>query len=295
MADKKLPATKVYFVIGEESGDSLGADLIEGMRKIRFEAEFSGLAGRRMQALGVESLFDVSDIAVMGFSAVFGRLPTILKRIDQTVEDIIEKKPDVLVLIDSPDFTHRVARKVRKKNPGILIVKYVCPSVWAWRPGRAPKMKSYIDHVLAILPFEPKLLAELGGPEATYVGHPLSNRVKQLRPKRKPTKNAEPVLLLLPGSRRSEVKLLLPDISQTLDVLKERGHQYRTIMPVVPHLTEEISAAVSKWANPPEIVDSEEDKEAAFKQADVALAASGTVLLELGLYRVPMISIYRLD
>ncbi len=295
MADKNTPVTKVYFVIGEESGDSLGADLIEGMKKIRFQAEFSGLAGRRMQALGVESLFNISDIAVMGFSAVFGRLPTILKRINQTVEDIIEKKPDVLVLIDSPDFTHRVARKVRKKNPDILIVKYVCPSVWAWRPGRAPKMKSYIDHVLAILPFEPKLLSELGGPEATYVGHPLSSRIKQTRPKRKTAKKAEPVLLLLPGSRRSEVKLLLPDISQTLDVLKERGYRYRAIMPVVPHMKEEISATVSKWANPPEIVDTEEEKVAAFKQADVALAASGTVLLELGLYRVPMISIYRLD
>ena len=295
MGRKGQSPIKIYFVIGEESGDALGADLIDGINEIGLNAQYLGLAGRRMQSLGMSSLFDISDIAVMGFSAVFGRLPKILKRIGQTADDIIKKQPDVLVLIDSPDFTHRVAKKVRRNNPDILIIKYVCPSVWAWRPGRAPKMKAYVDHVLALLPFEPELLEKLGGPKATYVGHPLSSRIGNKPVRKKTKKKQHPVLLVLPGSRRTEVKLLLPDIAKTLEILEERGNQYRTIMPVVPHLSEEISAAVSKWKIRPEIIDSEEEKLAVFEMADAALAASGTVLLELALYRVPMISIYRLD
>ncbi|MGI9400579.1 MAG: lipid-A-disaccharide synthase [Rhizobiaceae bacterium] len=294
MGKDSRPPVRVYFVIGEESGDALGADLIDGMQEIGLQAEFCGLAGRRMQAKGIHSLFDISDIAVMGFSAVFSRLPTILSRINQAANDIIEKKPDVLVLIDSPDFTHRVARKVRKKNPDILILKYVCPSVWAWRPGRAPTMKGYVDHVLTILPFEPGLLAELDGPPATYVGHPLYAEIGN-RPQKEAPKKREKVLLLLPGSRRIEIKLLLPDMEKTLEILEERGNKFRAIMPVVPHLKVEISAAVSRWKTRPEIVDTEEEKLAAFEHADAALAASGTVLLELALFRVPMISIYRLD
>lgn len=286
---------KLYFVIGEESGDALGDDLIAGLQEIGLSVEFQGLAGRRMQARGLKSLFDISDISVMGAAAVVARLPAIVKRIRQTADDIASKRPDMIVLIDSPEFTHRVARRVRRTNPEIPIVKYICPSVWAWRPGRARKMNAFVDHVLTILPFEPDVLRELGGPKATYVGHPLSARLARNPPKRKLKARKVPLLLLLPGSRRSEVKLLLPDIRQTLDILHERGNRFKPVMPVVPHLADEIATEVSTWKIRPDIVIDDEEKQAAFQIADAALAASGTVLLELALYRVPTISIYRLD
>lgn len=296
MGRKRQPPIKVYFVIGEESGDALGSELMAGLEEIGVDAEFFGLAGRKMQARGLSSLFDIADISVMGATAVVARLPTLLKRIRQTADDIIATQPDILVLIDSPDFNQRVGRKVREKCPETKIIKYVCPSVWAWRPGRAPKMRDYLDHVLCVLPFEPEFLKQLGGPEASYVGHPLSSKLSaHTRSKRKRTKNKKPVLLALPGSRRSEVKQLLPDIAKTLEILDERGKHFEVLMPVVPHLAEEIASTISGWKIQPEIIVGDKDKLAAFGKADVAIAASGTVLLELALHRIPMISIYRLD
>lgn len=286
---------RVYFVVGEESGDALGADLIEAFAAAGHRIEAVGLAGRRMQALGMESLFDISDISVMGISAVVARLPTILSRISMTARDIVEKRPHAVVLIDSPDFNYRVAKRIRSKLPGVPIVKYICPSVWAWRPGRARTMARHIDHVLAILPFEPKLLKELGGPDATYVGHPLARRLAAMDPPDRTFPSDDPLLLVLPGSRRSETRLLLPDMRNTLEILAARGNRFRAVLPAVPKLEAEIRAAVAGWPVKPEIVTGEEAKARAFREADLALAASGTVLLELALYKVPAISIYRLD
>lgn len=286
---------RVYFVIGEESGDALGADLIDAFAEIGLSVEPLGLGGARMRERGVVSLFDVSDISVMGFSAVFARLPRILSRLRMTVRDIVAKRPDLIVLIDSPDFTHRVAKRVRQRLPGVPIVKYVCPSVWAWRSGRARTMKVYIDHVLALLPFEPDLLKALGGPDATYVGHPLARRYEGLSlPDR--TLVSDPArVLVLPGSRRGEIRSLLADIGETLEILDKRGLAFRAVLPAVAHLEAEIRATVADWRVKPEIVTGEAGKVEAFRTADVALAASGTVLLELALHNVPMVSIYRLD
>ncbi len=288
-------ARRIYFVIGEESGDALGADLIDAFAEIGLAVEPMGLGGARMRERGVASLFDISDISVMGIAAVFARLPMIISRLRMTVRDIVARQPDLIVLIDSPDFTHRVAKRVRARLPGVPIVKYVCPSVWAWRPGRARTMKAYIDHVLALLPFEPELLKELGGPDATYVGHPLARRFEGLSlPDR--TRVSDPArLLVLPGSRRGEIRSLLPDIGETLDILEQRGVAFRAMLPAVPHLEEEIRASIAGWRVKPEIISGEAGKMEAFRTADVALAASGTVLLELALHRVPMVSIYRLD
>lgn len=295
MAEAAAPALRVYFVVGEASGDALGADLIVALRQLRQSIEFVGLAGPKMQAMGVESLFDIEAISVMGFSAVIARLPTIIERIWRTARDIADKKPDVVVLIDSPDFTHRVAKRVRAKIPGVPIIKYICPSVWAWRPGRARTMARYIDHVLAILPFEPRLLAQLGGPPASYVGHPMARAMDAivLPPRRTPS--GQRTLLLLPGSRRTELRLLLDDFRQTVEILAERGHDYRLLLPAVPHLEAELRARTASWKIRPQIVAGEQAKHEAFMAADVALATSGTVLLELALYEVPMVSVYRLD
>ena len=164
----------VFLVAGEESGDRLGASLIAAIKRASQGARFSGVGGAHMAGAGVPSLFPLGDLAIVGFSAIAASLPKILRRIRETANAVAAARPDVLVIIDSPEFTHRVARRVRAIAPWIPIVDYVCPSVWAWRPGRARAMRAYVDHVLALLPFEPAVMQRLGGPPCTFVGHPLS-------------------------------------------------------------------------------------------------------------------------
>ncbi|RVA09415.1 lipid-A-disaccharide synthase, partial [Mesorhizobium sp. M7A.F.Ca.US.002.01.1.1] len=172
MADRAL---KIAIVAGEESGDLLGADIVRSLRQAAGrEVQLVGLGGRHLQTLGLVSPFDAGEIALMGFSAVLRDLPRLMRRISQLAKTVADEKPDCLVTIDSPDFSLRVAKKVRAANPSIPIIHYVCPSVWAWRPGRAVAMKPYVDHILCILPFEVKELERLGGPPGTYVGHRLT-------------------------------------------------------------------------------------------------------------------------
>ncbi len=286
---------RIYFVVGEDSGDALGVKLIDALENLSQELVPMGLAGSRMKEKGVESLFDISELSVMGISAVASRLPTLLKRIRQTANDIVDKRPDILLLIDSPEFSYRVARKVRKRLPEVKIVKYVAPTVWAWRPARAKKIKPYIDHIMAILPFEPELLKKLGGPDATYVGHPLAAEMPSIATKQKRKCADTPNLLILPGSRRGELKLMLPVIRDTLKVLSDRGNRFEVTLPAVERLEAEIRQHTKAWDIKPNIIVGEKAKTEAFKNADLALATSGTVILELALYKVPMISIYKLD
>ncbi len=293
---------RIAIVAGEESGDLLGADLIAALKaKTGREIQLVGLGGRHLKTLGLNPPFDASEIALMGFSAVLAGLPRLIRRISQVASLIATEKPDCLVTIDSPDFSLRVAKKVRAANPTIPIVHYVCPSVWAWRPGRAPAMKPYVDHILCILPFEAKALERLGGPQGTYVGHRLSHDANVLRAAA--AQNAprhlgvdrEKTLLLLPGSRRGEVKKLLEPFGETVAVLAERGHRMRLLLPTVPHVAEFVKATVSSWPQQPEIILDAARKWQAFGEADAALIASGTVSLELALSGVPMVSTYKLD
>jgi len=248
---------------------------------------------------GLSSLFPLEEIAVMGFSAVIARLPAILKRIRMTADAVVAARPDMLVIIDSPDFTHRVAKAVRRRAPEIPVIDYVSPSVWAWRPGRAPKMRAYVDHLLALLPFEPDAHRRLGGPPTTYVGHPLIERLGEVRPApgERQRVDGQPIrLLVLPGSRRSEVSRLMEPFGEALTLLKERApHPYEVTIPAVSHLADEIRARAASWSVKPRIVEGEAAKWAAFRQADAALAASGTVTLELGLSGVPMVVAYRVS
>ncbi|GGE78538.1 lipid-A-disaccharide synthase [Stappia taiwanensis] len=291
----------VYLIVGEESGDQLGARLMRSLKgELGEGVRFRGVGGERMAGEGLTSLFPISDIAVMGLTAVLPRLPTIVRRVYQAVDDAIAANPDVLVIIDSPDFTHNVAKRVRKRAPHIPIVDYVSPSVWAWRSGRARKMAAYVDHLLAILPFEPAAHRRLGGPPTSYVGHPLIERIDELRPAdgertRLEAPEAERVLLLLPGSRRSEVSRLLTDFGQAVERVHAEYPNLRVLLPAVPHLADDIRAQVAGWKTAPEIVLGEEAKFAAFRSAHAALAASGTVSLELAIAGVPMIIAYRLD
>jgi lipid-A-disaccharide synthase len=291
----------IWIVSGEESGDQLGAKLMRSLKE-RLGAErlrFGGVGGHAMAKEGLNSLFPLEEIAVMGFSAVIARLPAILKRIRMTADAVVEAKPDMLVIIDSPDFTHRVAKAVRQRAPHIPVVDYVSPSVWAWRPGRAPKMRAYVDHLLALLPFEPEAHRRLGGPPTTYVGHPLIERLDEIRrtPGERPRVDGRPIqLLVLPGSRRSEVSRLMGPFGDALTLLKERlPHSLEVTIPAVSHLAQEIRARAANWSVKPRIVEGEAAKWAAFRQADAALAASGTVTLELGLSGIPMVVAYRVS
>jgi lipid-A-disaccharide synthase len=290
-------ARKVFLIATEESGDRLGASLMKVLRQRLGDAvHFEGVGGLTMAREGLSSLFPIEELSIMGFTAVARQLPMILRRIRATTQAVLSASPDILVIIDSPDFTHRVARRVRARDPSIPIIDYVSPSVWAWRPGRARAMLSYIDHVLALLPFEPDEYRKLHGPPCSYVGHPLTEQIATLRPNLEEQRRRDaqpPVLLVLPGSRRSEIKHHLALFGDTLKALQDRGVAFDPVLPTMPHLVEAVRAGIAGWAVQPRIVVGEQDKRAAMRVARAAFAKSGTVTLELALAGVPMIGAYR--
>ncbi|MBB5074040.1 lipid-A-disaccharide synthase [Bartonella callosciuri] len=298
---------KIAVVAGEESGDFLGADLISCLseqtgRNIRL----IGVGGRHLKTLGLKSLFDSHDIALIGLGAVLKKLPSLLLRIRNLSKFIVQEQPDCLIIIDSPDFTHRVAKKVRILAPSIPIIKYVAPTVWVWRPERAKAMCEFVDHVLAVFPFEEKIMKDLGGPATTYVGHRLltypplltvqSEKKRQSEKKHLGGKQALlPTLVILPGSRNSEIRSLMPIFRETVEILAKRMPHLCIILPTLPHLVNEVRNFVQDWKSNVEIVVGEAEKWRAFSQADVALAALGTVSLELALAKIPMVLCYKLD
>ena len=288
---------KIFLIATEESGDRLGAHLMKVLRQRLGDAVgFEGVGGLAMAKEGLKSLFPIEELSIIGFSAVIKQLPKVLRLIRQTVAAAVLAKPDILIIIDSPDFTHRVARRVRSRDPSIPIVDYVSPSVWAWRPGRARAMRRYIDHVLALLPFEPEEYRRLHGPPCSYVGHPLTEQLGLLRPSAKEQERRNgtpPVLLVLPGSRRGEIRHHMSVFGEALDRLQAQGRELELILPTMPHLLELVREGVSSWKVAPKIVVGEQDKRAAFRIASAALAKSGTVTLELALAGVPMVTAYR--
>lgn len=290
----------IVLIAGEESGDQLGAGLMRALRaRLGPGIAFAGVGGHAMEREGLASAFPMSEIAVMGIGAVVARLPGIVRRGLALVDTIVTARPDALVIIDSPDFTHRVASRVRKRLPGLAIVNYVSPSVWAWRPGRAPRMRPYVDHVLALKPFEPAVHLRLGGPPCTYVGHPLIERLGELRPGpgERVIPDEKPLrLVVLPGSRRSEIGRLMEPFGTALGLFAaELGQDLDVVLPAVPHLAEEIRARAEGWPVRPTIVEGEAAKHAAFRAGHLALAASGTVTLELALSGVPMVVAYKVS
>lgn len=293
---------KVAFVVGEPSGDAIGADLIRALKgRHPGDLELVGLAGEAMQAEGMTSLFDIDELSIMGISAILMRLPQLLRRVGQTAEAIVAARPDALVVIDSPTFSHRVAKRVRARLPEIPIVNYIPPTVWAWREGRAAKMRAYVDHAICALPFEPAVMQRLGGPPATYVGHPLMKEpglaaiLADPRPLAGRKPGLPPRLVILPGSRRGEIDRLADDFGRTLARLSEILPGVTAVLPTLARHQGRIEAAVASWPVKAEIVTGGEAKWRAFAEADAALAASGTVSLELALAGIPMALGYKLD
>jgi lipid-A-disaccharide synthase len=287
----------IYLVAAEESGDGLGAALARALRAAEgARLQLAGVGGRAMAAAGITSLFAVDGIGMIGFSSLPARLPMILRRIRDTADAIVAARPDALVIIDSPDFTHRIARRVRARAPSIPILDYVSPSVWAWRPGRARAMRGYVDCVLAIHPFEPDAHARLGGPPCVYVGHPLVERLSELRPQASEAKRRRadpPLVMVLPGSRSSEIRRLLAVFGAAIGQVSERIGAMELVLPTTPHVAAQVRAGVSDWAVTPRIITEPAEKWAAFRSARAALAASGTVTLELAIAGVPTVAAYR--
>lgn len=298
MTDKAL---RIGIVAGEVSGDLLGGDLIAALRETyRSPIDLVGVGGEALEREGLKSLFDFSELSIMGISQVLKRLPSLLRRIRQTADALTAARPDVLVIIDSPDFTHRVARRVRKALPDLPVVNYVCPSVWAWKEERAPRMRGYVDRVLALLPFEPAAMQRLGGPETIYVGHrlvsdPQVQHVREARLARTDYDPSEKICLLLPGSRSTEITRLLPVFGDAARELSARNPGIRFLLPTVPRQEALVRRLTADWPVKPVITTAQDEKWQAFAQADAAIAASGTVILELALARVPVISTYRFD
>jgi lipid-A-disaccharide synthase len=292
----------IFLVAGEASGDHLGAALMKKLRarlagEAAGEPRFRGVGGPEMAAQGLASLFPMDDVTAMGCGAVLRKLPLILRRLRETVAAIRQSPPDILVLIDSPDFNTRVAGRVRRALPNLAIVKYVSPTVWAWRPGRARKLKPLVDHILALFPFEPEVHKKLGGPPTSYVGHPLLERLGELRPSRDEARARDgdpPLVLVLPGSRPGEIRRLAAVFGEAIGRIA-KSRPIDLVLPTLPGRLEQVAAAVKHWPLKPRIVTGEAEKYSAFRRARAALAASGTVTLELALAHVPTVAGYRVS
>ena len=294
---------KLFLLAGEASGDRLGAELMRGLRQLKPDVRFRGIAGPEMQSEGLDSLFDMAELSVMGLAEVLPKYFALKRRLDQTVAEVLAWKPDILVTIDSPDFCLRVARAVRAADPSIRTCHYVAPSVWAWRPGRAKKMAAYIDHVLALLPFEPPYM-QAEGMACDFVGHPVaaqaavtSKQIAQFQANfgLDPARRS---LVVLPGSRASEIKRLLPIFCKV--VAQPYFAEFQLIFPTLPHLEPLLRAEIDALAQDTVLVtgagltaaDAAEQRLVAYGAATAALAASGTVSLELAAAGTPMVIAY---
>ena len=285
-------------VVGEPSGDQLGAQLMAGLKKIAGNrVRIVGVGGAAMSAEGLESLFPLDATSVMGLREVVPRIPAILKRVREAADFALRTRPDLVVIIDSPDFTHRIAQRLKRIDPSIRTANYAPPQVWASRSYRARKMARYIDAVLTLFPFEAAFF-ERYGIRAYSVGYPVIERASRMtggaafRQRRGIAPDA-PLLAVLPGSRRSEIRFILPPFKAAVDILARAIPGLVCVLPTTGHVAHLVRASIADWPTPVHVVETDEEKFAAFDAADAALAASGTVTTELALAKTPMVVGYR--
>ena len=288
---------RLFVVAGEPSGDLLGGALVEAMRGLApFDIELAGVGGERLQAAGLHSLFPMEELSVMGLVEVLPRLALLRRRMLQSVEAVRQAQPDLVVTVDSPGFNLRLL--ARLSGLPLRRLHYVAPQAWAWRPERAAALAGLVDRLLAVLPFEPAFFARYGV-EASFVGHPAVERIpihgdRRGFVARHGLGDARPIVLLLPGSRRQELGRHLPVLGEASARLRLRFPRLRTVLPTLPHLAGEIGDQTKSWPVRPVIVAGEAQRLGAFAAGDLALTASGTATLELGLAGVPMIVAHRL-
>ncbi|MEO0389764.1 MAG: lipid-A-disaccharide synthase [Pseudomonadota bacterium] len=298
---------RVFLIAGEASGDKLGGALMAGLRSLRPDVHFSGVGGALMQAEGMDSLFEMSELSVMGLAEVLPKYRHLKRRIAQTAQAVIAARPDVLITIDSPDFCLRVAKSVKAAAP-IRVVHYVAPSVWAWRPGRAAKMAPLVDQVLALLPFEPRFM-HAAGIACDFVGHPVVAEPVATLAEQTALRQAlgvgqaQPLILALPGSRAGEVARMAPRFGEALTPVLRAHPNARVLVPAARSVVDAVRSHVQTWPGDPIVLDpsgqdtaaAEDAKRTAFAAADVALATSGTVALELAAAGTPMVSAFDLN
>lgn len=289
---------KYYLIAGEPSGDALGGRLMQALRQKDKKAEFFGLGGDSMQAQGLNSLFNISELAVMGLAEVIPSIPRILRRISETIADIERVNPDAVITIDSWSFSARIHKKLRKSGLNIPQIHYVAPQVWAWKKKRARTMYKYIDLLLTLFPNEPKYFTPYHL-ETVFVGHPViestlvnGNSEQKFKKTHKiPEKNR--LMLVLPGSRHNEVDRLLPDFLQTVELMHNKYPDFSFVIPTVSTVAKRVREMVKASGLPIMVIEGEENRRDAFHEADVAIAASGTVALELAIVNVPHIIAYK--
>jgi lipid-A-disaccharide synthase len=281
---------KLFLIAGEPSGDRLGAALMVGLKSVA-DAEFAGVGGPLMQAEGMQSIFPMEELSVMGIVEVLPKYLHLKRRIREAAEAILASGAEALVTIDSPDFCLRVAGLVKAARPGFRTIHYVAPSVWAWRPGRAARMAKVIDHVLALLPFEPPYMTA-AGMTCDFVGHPVVAEPLASTVEVAAFRGEGPLLLVLPGSRKGEVSRLAPVFGEVVGRLKATHPDLRVALPTVAAVAGSVRELTGGWAVRPEIIEDAARKRGAFAAADVALAASGTVSLELAANSCPMVIAY---
>ena len=293
---------RVFVVAGEASGDKLGAALMAGLRTHISDVQFEGIGGDRMIAQGLQSLFPMDEISIMGITEILSQYWHLKARIRETADAVLAAKPDVLITIDLPEFGLRVAKLVKERSE-IRTVHYVAPTVWAWRPGRAKKMARHIDQVLALLPFEPPYM-EAAGMRCDFVGHPVvtdpvASQDDMAKFRKTYRINGAPFALILPGSRRSEVSRLLPIFKDVVAELELKRPDLKFVLPAAPNVAALVHDAIATWSVKPIVINPAEDgaetKHAAFGAADVAIAASGTVSLELAASGTPMVIAYDMN
>ncbi len=288
--------SEIFLVAAEASGDRLGASLMAALKRKNDAITFRGVGGDAMRGQGLQSLLPMSELSVFGFADVFKGLRRLRARIREIADAIIAKPPAAVILIDSFGLSIRIAERVRRARPDIPIIKYVAPQVWVWRSGRAKAMRPYFDHTLALFPFEPEVHRNLGGPPCTYVGHPALEEVQQMRPneaERKRREEKPPLLIVMPGSRRSELRSLMDTFRDAIGSLSVTHGPFELVLPTLPHIEREVREAAAGWPVRPKIVTTEAEKFAAMRGARAAIAASGTATLELALARIPHVGAYR--
>ena len=286
-----MGALTFFLIAGEPSGDSLGAALMAGLKQLHPDITFQGVGGPLMQAEGLQSLFPMQELSLMGVAEVLPKAIPLLRRVKETAQAALAANPAALITIDSPDFCLRVAKKVKAAKPNLCTIHYVAPSVWAWRPGRAAKMAKVIDHVLALLPFEPPYMTA-AGMTCDFVGHPVVAEPLATAEEKALFAGEGPLLLVLPGSRRGEVTRLAPVFGAVVGRLKANHPNLRVALPTVRGVAGLVRELSAGWVVQPEIIEDAARKRGAFAAADVALAASGTVSLELAANGCPMVIAY---
>ena len=290
----------IFIIAGEPSGDALGGALMAAL-KLRSNGaiRFAGIGGERMAEQGLRSMVPLHELAIMGLAEVLPRIRQILRRVRETVDAVVAMRPAAVVTIDSSGFTWRVAQRLRERGERVTLIHYVAPMVWAWRAAKARKIARWYDHLMTLLPFEPPFFAAIGL-SCHYVGHPVLESGAERGDgaafrRRHGIAAAARVLCLLPGSRRGEVARLLPIYRRAVAALLRRCPGLVLVLPTVDHVAEEVCEATRSWPVPVTIVRGQAEKFAAFAASDAALAASGTVLLELAMAELPVVVAYKMN